>query len=131
VKKEARIHGIEVYLPKKAIETREIAGIALDEGELSGRKEAMYLAKVEKPMPKRAPVILRMVASKCWARVSWAEKTSSLRVRSKKAEGPPKREKGLTTRTKQHKKVDNKRANTRRVKKLENRFKACAIKKDA
>ena len=108
-----------------------MAGIALDEIEESGRKEAMYLAKVEKPMPKRAPVMLRTVASKCWARVSWAEKTSSLSVRSKKAEGPPKRDKGLTTRTRQHKKVDNKRAKTRRVKKLENRFKACAIKEDA
>jgi hypothetical protein len=75
-----------LYAPKKVIQTRKTAGIALEDAERSGRKEARNLAKVESPMPKRAPVMLRMVASKCWASVSWAEKTSSLRVRSKKAE---------------------------------------------
>jgi hypothetical protein len=55
---------------RKAIETRKTAGIALEDAEWSGRKEAMYLAKVERPMPKKAPIMLRIVASKCWASVS-------------------------------------------------------------
>jgi hypothetical protein len=86
----ARSVGVErngaLYAPKKVIQTRKTAGIALEDAEWSGRKEARNLAKVESPMPKRAPVMLRMVASKCWASVSWAEKTSSLSVRSKKAD---------------------------------------------
>ena len=106
------------YTPKKVMEKRKMAGIALEDAEWSGRKEAMYLAKVAIPMPKKAPVMLRMVASKCWASVSWAEKTSSLRVRSKKAEGPPNRDQDLKTRKKQHRRVESNRARTRRVKKL-------------
>jgi hypothetical protein len=74
------------YAPKKVIQTRKTAGIALEDVDWSGCKEARNLAKVESPMPKRAPVMLRMVASKCWASVSWAEKTSSLSVRSKNAD---------------------------------------------
>jgi hypothetical protein len=111
------------YRPRKVIDMRKTAGIALEDAERSGRKEARYLAKVERPMPKNAPVMLRMVASKCWARVSWAEKTSSLSVRSKKADGPPNLDHGLTTTNKQHRKVESKRASTRRVKKLETRLK--------
>lgn len=106
---------------------RKTAGIALEDAERSGRKEAMYLAKVERPMPKNAPVMLRMVASKCWASVSWAEKTSSLRVRSRKADGPPNLDHGLTTINEQHRKVESKRASTRRVKKLETRLKMWVI----
>jgi hypothetical protein len=87
----------------------------------------MYLAKVERPMPKNAPVMLRMVASKCWASVSWAEKTSSLSVRSKKADCPPNLDHGLTTTNEQHRKVESKRASTRRVKKLETRLKVWVI----
>jgi len=107
--------------------TRKRAGIVLEDAERSGSKEARYIAKVERPMPKRAPVMLRTVASTCWASVSWAEKTSSLSVRSKKAAGPPNRDHGLITRTIQHSKVDNKRARTRRVKKSEIRSKIWAI----
>ena len=116
-----------LYAPKKVIQTRKTAGITLEDVEWSGRNEARNLAKVESPMPKRAPVMLRMVASKCWASVSWAEKTSSLSVRSKKAEGPPNRDQGLTTRTRQHSKVESRRARTRRVKKSEMRLKIWAI----
>jgi hypothetical protein len=123
-KKEERIQGKQIYLPKKAMITRETAGIALDDVVWSGRKDAMYLANVEKPMPKRAPEMLRIVASQCWASVSWAEKTSSLSVRIRNAEGPPNWDKGLMTRMRQHKKVDSKRARTRRVKKLEIWFNA-------
>ena len=112
------------YTPRKAIDVRKTAGIALEDAERSGRKEAMYLAKVESPMPKNAPVMLRMVASKCWASVSWAEKTSSLRVRSRKADGPPNLDHGLMTTNEQHRTVESKRASTRRVKKLETRLKA-------
>jgi hypothetical protein len=110
------------YTPRKVIDTRKTAGIALEDAERSGRKEAIYLAKVERPMPKKAPVMLKMVASKCCASVSWAEKTSSLRVRSKKADGPPNLDHGLTTRNAQHRKVESKRARTRRVKKSETRL---------
>jgi hypothetical protein len=115
------------YTPRKAIETRNTAGIALEDAEWSGRKEAIYLAKVDRPMPKKAPVMLRMVASKCWASVSWAEKTSSLSVRSKKAEGPPSRDQDLMTIRVQHIKVESKRARTRRVRKLETRLKMRAM----
>lgn len=107
------------YRPRKVIDMRKTAGIALEDAERSGRKEAMYLAKVERPIPTNAPVMLRMVASKCWASVSWAEKTSSLSVRSKKADGPPNLDHGLTTTNEQHRKVESRRASTRRVKKLE------------
>jgi len=62
-------HG-RIYTPKKAIPTRKSAGIVLEAAEWSGGKEARYLAKVERPMPKKAPVMLRMVASKCCASVS-------------------------------------------------------------
>jgi hypothetical protein len=115
------------YTPRKVIDTRKTAGIALEDAERSGRKEAMYLAKVERPMPKKAPLMLRMVASKCWASVSWAEKTSSLSVRSKKADGPPNLDHGLMTTNEQHRKVESKRASTRRVKKLETQLKVWVI----
>jgi hypothetical protein len=115
------------YRPRKVIHTRKTAGIALEDTERSGRKEAMYLAKVERPMPKNAPVMLRIVASKCWASVSWAEKTSSLSVRSKKADGPPNLDHGLTMTNEQHRKVESKRASTRRVKKLETQQKVWVI----
>ena len=106
------------YTPRKVIEKRKTAGIPLDNAGRSCRKEAMYFAKVERPMPKNAPVMLRIVASKCCASVSWAEKTSSLSVSSKKATGPPNRDQGLTTTKEQHRKVESKRASTRRVKKF-------------
>jgi hypothetical protein len=59
-----------IYTPKKVIPTRKRARIVLEAAEWSGSKEARYLAKVERPMPKKAPVMLRMVASKCCASVS-------------------------------------------------------------
>ena len=116
-------------IPRKVIDTRKMAGIALEDAERSGRKEAIYLAKVERPMPKNAPVMFRIVASKCWASVSWAEKTSSFSVRSKKADGPPNLDHGLTTTNEQHRKVESKRASTRRVKKFETRLKVWVIRK--
>jgi hypothetical protein len=78
-------------------------------------------------MPKKAPIMLRMVASKCWASVSWAEKTSSLMVRSRKADEPPYLDHGLMTTNAQHRRVDSKRASTRRVRKLETRLKVSVI----
>lgn len=99
-------------IPKKLMVNRNRVGIVRAITVSLGGSE-MYFAKADKPIPAKLSVRCRAVASNCWARFSWTEKTSSLTVNAKKAEDPPNSEKGRITTTIEQIKVDRNRASRR------------------
>ena len=95
--------------------TRNTADISLGCNDLSLEIDPMYLARVEKPTPITAPMILRTVASNCCAVSSCTENTNSLSVRTRNADVPPSLENLGMVMIVQHKKVDKTRAIARLV----------------
>lgn len=102
-------------LPKKLMTIKNTAQVTLARGVSGPEREARYFPREERPIPRRAPRILRHVSSSCCARLSCTEKTSSFKASTRKANCPPRWENGRITMMMEQSRVERSLARGRRA----------------